>query len=56
MPRRGHPHDIEWDRALVEHWDGTRWSIDSIPVPGGATSPSLWGVSCPEQDKLLRRR
>lgn len=37
--------------ALVERWDGERWSLQSVPVPPGATrgayeSVSLAGVSC----------
>jgi hypothetical protein len=32
-------------RQLVERWDGSSWSIDSLPDPGGISS-SLSGVSC----------
>ena len=35
------------DKTLVEHWDGTSWSVVASPNPGGATSISLSGVSCP---------
>lgn len=32
--------------TLVERWDGTNWSILTIPNPTGARSSSLLGVSC----------
>ena len=32
--------------AIAERWDGTAWHIQSTPVPSGATSSSLDGVSC----------
>jgi hypothetical protein len=32
--------------SLVEHWDGTAWSIEPTPSPGGATQTYLRGVSC----------
>jgi hypothetical protein len=31
---------------LAERWNGTGWSIQSTPIPAGATSSSLGGVSC----------
>jgi hypothetical protein len=35
-------------KTLVESWDGTAWSIDPSPSPGGANSSSgLRGASCP---------
>jgi hypothetical protein len=33
-------------KALVEHWNGTTWSIVATPSPAGAQSVSLSGVSC----------
>jgi hypothetical protein len=33
--------------ALAEGYDGTTWSIQSIPIPNGAKKSSLTGVSCP---------
>lgn len=32
--------------ALVERWNGTRWSVQPIPSPAGAAGGSLAGVSC----------
>lgn len=32
--------------ALVERWNGSRWSIPKIPTPPRAVSSSLSGVSC----------
>ena len=31
---------------LAERWNGTRWKLESIPSPAGATDPVLNGVSC----------
>jgi len=33
--------------TLTERWDGTRWRIQPSPVPAGAVSATLTGVSCP---------
>jgi len=33
-------------RALVESWDGIRWSMMAIPDPAGSTATVLSGVSC----------
>jgi hypothetical protein len=32
--------------ALVEVWNGTAWSIQSVPTPSDATTSALDGVSC----------
>jgi hypothetical protein len=32
--------------ALVERWNGRRWSIQQIQAPAGATATDLNGVSC----------
>jgi hypothetical protein len=32
--------------ALAEHWNGTGWSIQTTPIPGGASESWLTGVSC----------
>jgi hypothetical protein len=34
------------DRPLVEHWDGTSWSVQQPPLPAGSAQASLTGVSC----------
>jgi hypothetical protein len=31
---------------MVEHWDGTSWSVQPSTNPAGATSSYLYGVSC----------
>ncbi len=34
------------DQTLIEHWDGTRWSIVPSPSPGGSSQDNdLWGVA-----------
>jgi hypothetical protein len=32
---------------LVERWNGTSWSIQPVPAPGGVTRSLLLSVSCP---------
>jgi hypothetical protein len=32
--------------ALIEHWNGSSWSIVAGPVPTGAETAELFGVSC----------
>jgi hypothetical protein len=32
--------------ALVEKWNGTKWSTVTVPSPAGAESTGLSGVSC----------
>jgi hypothetical protein len=32
--------------ALAETWNGSTWKLDSLPMPSGATDPSLTSVSC----------
>ena len=36
------PHNVR--AALVEHWDGTSWTIDTVPTPSGFDG--LSGVAC----------
>lgn len=33
-------------QVLAERWNGSRWSVMHLPVPAGATSGGLTGVSC----------
>lgn len=33
-------------RATVEVWNGSAWSIQSVPQPAGEARPALTGVSC----------
>jgi hypothetical protein len=33
-------------KTLIEHWDGTTWSIVASPNPSGGAGPFLNGVSC----------
>lgn len=39
------------ERALVEASSAAVWSISTIPLPAGATSSQLGGVSCPASNK-----
>jgi hypothetical protein len=32
--------------ALVEYWDGSTWTIQPVPISGGAANSALYGVSC----------
>lgn len=32
---------------LIEHWNGTTWSAQAVPVPKGSRYGTLTGVSCP---------
>jgi hypothetical protein len=34
------------DQALAEAWNGTKWTVKSVPVPQGTQSAGLAGVSC----------
>jgi hypothetical protein len=33
--------------AFAAAWDGSRWRLESVPVPAGAVATELFGVSCP---------
>ncbi len=35
------------DKTMVEHWNGTTWSIVTSPNPTGSTFAELVGVTCP---------
>ena len=32
---------------LAEHWNGTRWAVQHVPLPALASGGTLGGVSCP---------
>ena len=34
------------DQALIEHWDGSSWSVVSTPSPGPTSSSYLAAISC----------
>jgi putative hemolysin len=39
---------------LAEHWDGTSWTIQHVPLPAGSTSANLSsGVSCPTPTRCI---
>lgn len=38
---------------LAEHWDGSAWSVEATPVPAGAVSSTLDGVSCVSADNCM---
>ena len=42
-------------KTLVEHWNGTAWSVAPSANPAGATNAVLTSVSCPSRTSLLRR-
>jgi hypothetical protein len=33
-------------KPLAEKWDGSSWTTQTVPLPGGSSSASLWGISC----------
>ena len=33
--------------SFAEGWDGTMWSVETVPQPAGSTGSRLLGVSCP---------
>jgi hypothetical protein len=37
---------VAFDRALVERWNGRRWSIQPTPLPDGADADGLSDVTC----------
>ena len=37
--------------AFGEHWDGGRWTLDSVPTPAGASNADLVAVSCPSAER-----
>jgi hypothetical protein len=34
------------ERTLAEHWNGTSWTLKTVPAPSGSTSNALNDVSC----------
>jgi hypothetical protein len=36
--------------VLAERWGGARWTVESLPLPAGATASELFGVSCSAGD------
>jgi hypothetical protein len=36
---------------FVEAWDGSNWTIESVPAPGNARFSSFTGISCPSASK-----
>jgi serine/threonine-protein kinase len=39
--------------SLAERWNGTNWTIQQTPGPPGATSSSLYSVSCTSPDACI---
>jgi hypothetical protein len=33
--------------GLAEHWNGTSWTVQSMPTPAGSNIYEIAGVSCP---------
>jgi hypothetical protein len=43
----GHYNDSEGiSHPLAEHWNGSAWSLDSVPSPVGSSAATLLGVTC----------
>ena len=38
--------DFTDQQPLAEHWDGTSWSIEAMPLLNGSSQPELFSVSC----------
>jgi hypothetical protein len=38
---------VEVETSLAERWDGTKWTVQSVPTPAEAELPALFDVSCP---------
>jgi hypothetical protein len=34
------------DKIFAEHWNGTTWALQPVPVPAGSAGAHLYGVSC----------
>jgi len=41
------------DRPLIEHWNGSTWSVVRSPVPAGASGAVLVDVSCAASDRCV---
>jgi hypothetical protein len=39
--------------ALIQRWDGRRWTAQASPTPAGATSSSLEAVQCPNPSNCI---
>lgn len=33
-------------RAVAEHWNGSKWSVTTVPVPRGSTTSGLYATAC----------
>jgi hypothetical protein len=42
----GYDYENSSINMLVEHWNGSTWSIQATPDPSGGSYPSYYGVSC----------
>ena len=40
-------------KTLVEHWNGTSWSIMASPNPSGSTGTELRGIACPSTTRCF---
>jgi hypothetical protein len=43
----GYYETDDGNRAVIERWNGTQWSIVPVPVPSGSHFSGLGAVSCP---------
>jgi hypothetical protein len=37
---------LSTDATLAEHWNGTSWSVQATPNPGGSQASFLTGIWC----------
>jgi len=42
----GHDTTAAWAKTLIEHWDGSSWSIINSPNPPGITYVDVSGIAC----------
>jgi hypothetical protein len=42
-----------YSMPLAEHWDGTSWTLDTVPRLADASSEALTGVSCPTATRCI---
>jgi hypothetical protein len=39
--------DTNTSLPMAQHWNGSTWTLETVPVPGGTQGAELAGVSCP---------
>lgn len=46
------PNSAVAGQTLIEHWNGTRWSVVSAPSPSSVNGNALWGVTALRADDV----